>query len=174
MAEYIRKKLYEKYGNTKAVYRTIVMADIIQTLSCLLIVGYFFNSYQFIIIGSAIMVILSSYSYHFHCKNLNNCTILTTLLFVVFNYISQNAELWVSLMLCMLMFKDMYIKMPLKLVNKKKSEEWHKKHFVVNIVILLFVVMFLLSNDGVQLASDIIWSINMYGLLFFVNENKFI
>lgn len=174
MLEFIKSKVYNKYGNTIKSYYIISIADILQVGICLGLVAYFSDMWIFIVIGSIVMNILSNYSYHFHCKNLNYCTIITCLIFYIFGYISKQSPLWVAFLLCTFMIREMYIHMPLKIVNKHKSEEWHKKRFIFWVIAFLTMAIVLNHFNLVLLCSSTLWSLTMYGVLYFINENEFI
>lgn len=174
MLEWIKKKIYAIYGNTMKSYYIISIADFIQVGLCLLFIAYVFNLWYFVVIGSLIMYVLSNYSYHFHCKSLDNCTIITSILFYIFGFIASQSPIWLAFLLCIFMIKEMYLKMPLKIIDKTKSEEWHNKRFLLCIIVFLIVSIILNYFNLILLCSSVLWSIIMYGLLFFINEKSYI
>lgn len=155
-------------------YRILVALDVIQNITILLTVGCMFNIIWFIIIGSIMTIVLSNYSYHFHCNNLDNCSLMTSMLFLCFGLISNQAPYWVGLILFVVSIKTIYEKMPLKKVKEEKTEEWHNKRLLLCIVMFFILAMASYYFGLVFISSNIIWGIVVYGFTFIKNEKKYI
>ena len=166
MAEYLRKYLYKKYGNTMAVYRTIIIADMVQTIFMFIIFGGIFDIFEFIIIGSIILPLLSNFSTRFHCNNLNHCTFLTIIIFSCFGIFTKNVNTYyMNLLVCLLATRYYYNKSPLKVVKENKNEEWHKKTLYM-VELSLVMLSLLLYNYNFLLYANCIIGGGKFVLVF--------
>lgn len=131
-----------------------------------------FDNWHFAIIGSFVLNVLQKFTYSFHCKNLDNCIILTNCLFLAFGYISKQSldYLWIVFLIGLFCIKDIYIKAPLKIIVKGKDEKWHKKMFVRwTFIFLLIIIMFIETKYNI-ISSCILWTYIMIDLMLFLNS----
>lgn len=138
---------------------------------CLLLgFGYIFNSIPFVIIGTIVTNTINYYTYTHHCHKLENCIILTQISFVVFGYLANTIETNLSLILCIMAFKNIYINCPLEKTVEGKSESWHRYKAVVLIMIYVTISLILIRFNLHNLANYFLWSIIMSSVLMIKNK----
>lgn len=131
-----------------------------------------FDNWYFTVIGTIIYNICMKYTYSFHCKNLDNCILLTNLLFIIFGFIAKQSVdyLWVVFLLCLFIIKEIYLKTPLKITNDKKDKKYHKTMFIKWAGLFIFISIICLFFNLKLIVSCILWSFILLYLLLFINE----
>lgn len=173
----IHKLLYKLIPKNLPAKRIVLIRDIISIVLMLIVMiplTIMFDNWYFAVIGSIVINSIQFYTYSFHCKNLDNCVILTNCLFLAFGYISKQSldYLWVVFLVCLFCIKDIYIKTPLKLIVKNKDKYWHKMMYI-KFTILFICIAFICLNLGFDMiASCIFYTFIMSDLMLFLNEMK--
>ncbi len=173
----IHKLLYKLIPKNLPTKRIVLIKDIISVILMLIVMiplTAIFDNWYFAIIGSIVLIITQQFTYSFHCKNLDNCLILTNCLFLAFGYISKQSldYLWVVFLVCLFYIKDIYIKTPLKLIVKNKDEYWHKRMYIKCTFIFISIAFICLNLGFDMVASCILYTFIMSDLMLFLNVMK--
>ena len=173
----IHKFLYKLIPKNLHTKRIVLIRDIISIILMLLVMiplTIIFDNWYFAIIASVAMNITQQFTYSFHCKNLDNCVILTNCLFLAFGYISKQSldYLWVVFLVCLFCIRDVYIKTPLKLIVKDKDKYWHKKMYIKWTFIFIIIAYICLNLGFDMIASCILYTFIMSDLMLFLNKTK--
>ena len=173
----IHKCLYKLIPKNLPVKRIVLIRDIISIILMLLVMiplTIIFDNWCFFIIGSLILIVIQQFTYSFHCKNLDNCVILTNCLFLAFGYISKQSldYLWVVFLVCLFCIRNVYIKIPLKLIVKDKDKYWHKKMYIKWTFVFMIIAFISLNLGFDMIANCIFYTFIMSDLMLFLNEMK--
>lgn len=158
--------------HTRYILKYIIF--IINMLFVMIPLTIIFDNWYFAIIASIVMNVTQQFTYSFHCKNLDNCVILTNCLFLAFGYISKQSldYLWVVFLVCLFCIRDVYIKTPLKLIVKDKDKYWHKKMYVKWTFVFMIIAFISLNLGFDMIANCIFYTFIMSDLMLFLNEMK--
>lgn len=173
----IHKFLYKLIPKNLPTKRIVLIRDIISVILMLfvmILLTIIFDNLYFAIIGSLILITTQQFTYSFHCKNLDNCVILTNCLFLAFGYIAKQSldYLWVVFLICLFCIKDVYIKTPLKLIVKDKDKYWHKSMFIKFAFVFMIIAYICLSLGFDMITSCIFYTFIMSDLMLFLSEMK--
>ena len=182
-------------------YIKVFLFDL-ETILVMCILSAIFDNWEFAIICSIITNIIRKYTYGFHFKTLWYCTIFTNISFILFGYMAKNTVdyLWFPMLLALIFIKEMWLKTPLKDMDKPYNKRWYnrkhfkwltttlhinidklnvpydkmycKKHFGIVMFIIGLVCLFCLYFDMKYILSCILWSIIMTAMVCFINDTE--
>jgi len=152
-------------------YLIVYWSYFIITIIPLLSVGYFFNIIPYIIISTVIVNILVNFTYAFHQSN-GKCLYLTTMLLIIFGYLSKTIPLEWSFLIGLFCMRDIYLRSPLKLTVKGKDEKWHRDRIMLILAICLFTSVIGLYFNLIWYTNCILMSIVMVDLTLFINKDE--
>jgi len=160
-----------RYMSKRKAYLIVYWSYFIITIIPLLSVGYFFNIIPYIVISCIISNWLRNFSYGFHLTN-SKCLYLTTILLIIFGYLSKTIPLEWSFLIGLFCMRDIYLRSPLKLTVKGKDEKWHRDRIMLILAICLFASVVGLYFNFIWYTNCIMCSIIMVDLTLFVNKDE--
>lgn len=176
---------------------------IMQT-SLLLLFGYIFDCIPFIIISIIFVNGIRNYTSGFHLSTTLKCTILTSMLIIIFGYISTMSvsHLWALFLLYLYCVRDLYLNAPIRHtdvdlqyrwyntrpfiyiwklfhINTIKYDKpydlvWHRKGMIRWLVISLFFSIVFLYLKLYYWTDCILLSVIMCDLTLFLNKDEFL
>lgn len=167
------QKFLSRYMSKHNAYLIVYWSYFIITIIPLLSVGYFFNIIPYIVTSCIISNILRSITYGFHLTN-GKCMFLTTILLIIFGYISKTIPLEWSFLIGLFCMRDIYLRSPLKLIVKKKDEKWHRNRIMLILAMCLLASVIGLYLNLIWYTNCIMCSIIMVDLTLFINKDELI
>ena len=165
------QKFLSKYTTKHRAYLITYWSYFIITMIPLLSIGYFFNIIPYLIISCIIMNILRSITYGFHLTN-GKCMYLTSVLIIIFGYLSKTIPLEWSFLIGLFCMRDIYLRSPLKLIIKGKDEKYHRDKIMLILAICLFVCVCGLYFNLTLYVNCVLLSLVMVDLTLFINKDE--
>lgn len=163
-----------KYEGSFGYYAEMILYVIIQ-ITLFIILGKIFDNYLFIIIGSIVYNSIMIFSYAFHCHKLDNCIIITQILFIIFGTLSKITPLWVIFLLCLYSCRDIYNKAPIELNSDfNRDKDWYFKRitFLITMYLIISIIFYYLRLE--LICKIIMLSLIMVNLMLFKNDKEYI
>ena len=97
----------------------------------LLFIGVVTSNIQFIIIGAIALNVIREYTKGFHCPTLNGCINNTSVLFLIFSYLSLELQNYWNIMfvLSLYIFKNICIYAPIPIDTESSKDESQIKKY---------------------------------------------
>lgn len=166
--------LIPKNLNIKTINRIREIIFSVIIFSMMFMLSNVFDTAWFVLISSIIFGCVQTYTYAFHCKNLDYCILLSNMLCLIFGYIAKFSTdyIWFILFIAVFCIKDIYLKTPLKKEKKykDKKDKWFKKKFITIVFICLILFIILLKLNYKFLANSILCTFIMIDLILFINK----
>lgn len=171
MFDKLRSFIDSKY-NRNVGYYSICIIYTVSMIMCMFVLSFLFDNYSMAIIGTIIINGIRKYSGGFHCHKLENCILLTNVMFLLFGILSKYTIDYIGIIfiVCLFCSKNIYINSPIMETDyTDKSKSWHKNNIIVRIFIMLFISLYFIYGGYYILANNILLSIIMVDLLLFEN-----
>lgn len=164
-----------RYTSKRKAYLIVYWSYFILTMIPLCMIGYFFNIIPYLTILTNTLL---AYTYAFHQSN-DKCMYLTTILIIIFGYLSKTIPLEWSFLIGLFCMRDIYLRSPLKLTVKVKGkkmeyrdEKYHRDRIMLILAICLLASVVGLYFNFIWYTNCIMMSIVMVDLTLFINRDE--
>ena len=144
----------EKYIHQDYAYLIVSGLIMVMQASILLGIGYIFDCVPFVLVTTIFVNCIRNFSSGMHMSNTFRCTIFTSILIIIFGYVSKmsTSYLWALFILYLYCVRDLYLRAPISHIDVKLDQRWYNTRPFIYIWKLLRI-----DTTKYDKPYDLIW-----------------